>query len=164
MKRDPYTAWFRLMQSSLSMNQTGLRAMETLHAAGHVIAARGAIINAAMLSPLTADYQELSRMVPEKIDAFSRSGLATVSAWRTAQSRYLGHMQHLGAMAMRGRPPTSAEMVDLGERMSALALGAAEATTRLSADMLAPLHSGATANARRLSNRPGAATRAKAAA
>lgn len=160
MRRDPYTAWTRLMQSSPSMNRTGLRAVETLHAAGHVIAARSAIIHAAFLSPLTADVHELSLTVPEKLDAFSRSGLATVSAWRTAQSLYLGHIQHLGTMAMRGRPPTTAEMIDLGERVSALALGAAEATARLSEDMLAPLHGGSTANARRISKSEGPATRA----
>jgi len=156
MRSDPWNGWLRLMQSGLSMGQTGLRAIETLHAAGHVIAARTAIINAAILSPFTADHRELSRMVPEKVEAFSRSGMATASAWRAAQSACFGHMQHLGIMALRGRSPTTAEMVDLGERVSALTLGAAEATARLSASALAPLHSGVMANARRLSKRQNA--------
>jgi len=154
MSPDPYSAWTRLMRSGLSFNETGLRVVETLHAAGHVIVARTAIINAAILSPFTADHRELSMMIPEKVEAFSQSGLATVSAWRTAQSAYLGHMRHLGVMAMRGRPPTTAELIDLGERVSALSLEATEATACLGASMLAPLHRGVMANKRRLSKRP----------
>lgn len=147
---DPFTGWNRLMAAGFSMTGTGMRALETLGAANEVIAARTKIAETAMRSPLTGDHQELARMVPEKVDAFSKAGSATVSAWWDAQSAWFGHMQHLGGMAMRGRPPTPSEMADLGDRMATLAVRSVEATAELGSTTLAPVHRKTMANARRL--------------
>ncbi|MFV3131966.1 hypothetical protein [Niveispirillum sp. KHB5.9] len=147
---DPFSNWSRLMAASLSMTGTGVRAMETLGAANAVIAARTPIIDAAMRSPLTGDHVELALMVPEKVEAFSSAGSAMVTAWWEAQSLWVGHMQHLGAMALRGRMPTAVEAADLANRMAGLTLDGIEAATRLGSTALAPVHRKATANARRL--------------
>lgn len=147
---DPFSNWRRLMAAGLSMTGTGVRVMETLGAANAVIAARTPIIDAAMRSPLTGDHVELGRMVPEKVEAFSQAGSAMVTAWWQAQSLWMGHMQHLGGMAMRGRAPTTGEMVALNNRVAGLTLDGIEAAARLGSTALAPVHRKATANARRL--------------
>ncbi|NIJ34051.1 hypothetical protein [Sphingomonas oligoaromativorans] len=147
---DPFSTWNRLLVAGASVTRTNMRAVETLTAANAVVAARGKIIEAAVRSPLTGDHAELGRMVPEKVDAFSRAGSATVTAWWEAQSAWARHMQHLGGMAMRGRPPTPAELADLGSRAATLTLESIEAAARLGSTALAPVHRKATANARRL--------------
>ncbi len=62
-------------------------------------------------------------------------------------------MQHLGAMAMRGRAPSPREFTELGERMATLGLESFEAAAELGSTALAPVHRKATANARRLNRR-----------
>jgi len=150
---DMANEWQRLIASGWTMGQTGRRTLETLEAAQQVIAARTPIINAALSSPLTGDYGELAKMVPEKVEAFSRAGAATLSAWATAQSAWINHMQYMRTVAMRGRPPTAAELVDLTQRMSAFSLQTIEASTNMAAAALAPIHGTVTANAQRLSRR-----------
>jgi hypothetical protein len=147
---DPFAGWSRLMMAGRTMTETSLRAVETVGAANAVIGARSTIIDAAMRSPLTGDHAELARMVPEKVEAFSRAGSAAVTAWWAAQSVWMEHMQHVGSMALRGRPPTIAEVADLGSRVNALALESIEAAAGLGSSMLAPVHREATSNARRL--------------
>ncbi len=147
---DPFSSWSRLMAAGLSMTGTGVRVMETLGAANAVIAARTPIINAAIRSPLTGDHVELGLMVPEKVEAFSHAGSAMVTAWWQAQSLWIGHMQHLGGMALRGRTPTPGEIVDLNNRMAGLTLDGIEAAARMGTTVLAPVHRKAAANARRL--------------
>ncbi|UZW57438.1 hypothetical protein NUH86_17785 [Sphingobium sp. JS3065] len=150
---DVIDRWVRLMESGFSMAQTGMRAMETLGSGNEVIAARMTIIGAAMQSPHRADYAELARMMPEKVDAVSRAGAATVAAWWAAQAAWAGQMQHLGMMAMRGRPPTREEFAHLGNRVATATVEAIEAQARLGARALAPVHRRATSNARRLRRR-----------
>lgn len=147
---DAFNAWNRMMTAGWSMTQTGMRMAETIGAANEVMAARATLIGSAIHSPLTSDHRELARMVPEKVDAFSRMGSATVAAWWTAQSAWVGEMQHLSAMAMRGRPITATELAALGARMTARALESVEAAAQLGSSALAPVHRKATANAKRL--------------
>lgn len=132
------------------MQSTGERAAVTLDEAGRVIAARTAIMGQAMATPWSADYGELARMLPEKIEAFARAGHALAAIWGSNQSLWVGHWQHLGAMTMRGRPPTIPEMADLGERTALLMLRSVEASARLGAAGLAPLRTRVRANVRRL--------------
>lgn len=141
------------------MTNTSVRAFETWGASGEVITARTKIIDAAVRSPLTGDHRELGRMIPEKVDAFSQAGSATVAAWWKAQSAWMGHMQYLGGMAMRGRPPTAAEIADLGNRMATLTLESIEATAQLGSATLAPVHRKATSNAKRLKRRTARSSR-----
>lgn len=148
-----FDAWSRMMTAGWAMTETSMRMVETMGAANQVVTARSAMIGSAIRSPLTGDHRELGRMVPEKVDAFSRAGSATVAAWWTAQSVWAGEMQHLAAMAMRGRVPTSAELTALGDRMATVGLQSVEAAARLGSATLAPVHRKATANARRLNRR-----------
>jgi hypothetical protein len=156
---DPFSGWSRLVAAGFSMTNTGVRAFETLGASTEVITARTKIIDAALRSPLTGDHAELGRMVPEKVDAFSQAGSATVAAWWGAQSMWMGHTQHLSGMAMRGRLPTPVEVADLGQRMAALTLESIEATARLGSATLAPVHRKATSNAKRLKRKTGRSAR-----
>jgi hypothetical protein len=65
----------------------------------------------------------------------------------------MNDMHHMTTMAMRGRPPTPAELVALTERMSAFGLQTMEASASMAAEAIAPVHGAVTANARRLSRR-----------
>ncbi len=85
---DAFNAWSRMMSAGWSIAQTGMRVAETMGAANEVVAARSALIGSAMRSPLTGNHLELGRMVPEKVEAFSRAGSATVTAWWAAQSAW----------------------------------------------------------------------------
>jgi hypothetical protein len=159
MMFDPFSSWSRLMAAGFSMANTSMRAIETMGASNEVITARTKIINAAVCSPLTGDHAELGRMVPEKVDAFSQAGSATVAAWWGAQSMWMGHMQHFSGMVMSGRLPTPAEITDLGQRTAALTLESIEATARLGSATLAPVHRKATSNAKRLNRKTTRAAR-----
>ena len=150
---DAFDAWSRMLTAGCSMTQTGLRMVETMGAANEVVAARSAVIGSAIRSPLTGDHRELGRIVPEKVDAFSRVGSASVAAWWAAQSVWAGEMQHLGTMAMRGRAPTASELAAFGDRMAKVGLEAVEAAARLGSTTVGPVHRKATANARRLSRK-----------
>jgi hypothetical protein len=154
---DPVTAWIRLIAAGYSMAETSSRAFETMNASAEVIAQRTGVIGSALRSPLTGDHAELGRMVPEKVDAFAKAGSVTVGAWWSMQTAWMGQMQHVGAMAMRGRPPTLMELTDLGSKTATLALETIEASARLGSDSLAPVHRKATANARRLRRKSGRA-------
>ncbi len=147
---DPFSAWLRLMDAAAGMARTGSRASETLSASNDVIAKRSAIISSAMAVPLTADYAEISRIVPEKIEAFSRSGLAVLKEWTAINAALLAEAQHLGTMAMRGRWPTMGEVATQASRNASFAVAMTERTARLGAVALAPIHTAVAANARRL--------------
>lgn len=147
---DALAQWNRMLAASASICTTGIRAAETFDGANKVIAARGAIIGKAIESPWTADYGELGRMVPEKVDTLSRAGAAAATVWWDHQTAWMKHFQHLGTMTMRGRLPTVAEIGDLGQRSAALMLQSIEATARLGAASLAPVRRQIAANVRRL--------------
>ncbi len=154
---EAFAQWNRMLAAGASMRTTSFRAAETFGGASKVVAARGAIIGEAMQSPWTADHAELGRMIPEKIDTLSRAGSAAATIWWDSQAAWMKHFQHLGTMAMRGRLPTAAEIGDLGERSATLMLKSIEATARLSAASLAPVHRQVATNVRRLgAKRPAA--------
>jgi hypothetical protein len=147
---DPFTQWRRLAAAGTSIRSTGAGALNMFGGAGEVIAARGAIMGDAMRSPWTVDYGELGRMLPEKLDAFSRVGSAAAAVWWDSQTAWIQHMQHVGVMAMRGRAPTAAEAADLGDRSAKLMMTSLEAAAKLGAATLAPVSRQVNANVRRL--------------
>jgi hypothetical protein len=140
---DPFHGWNRMMAAGASMLDTQMRALEMLGSAGEVIAARSTIIGEAMASPMTGDYAEMQRMVPEKIDAFARAGVAGAAALHQAQADWIAHVQRL---ASRGRLPAPHELAHI-------AAGSVEAMARVGSTTLAPVHRRVTANARRLKRR-----------
>ncbi len=154
---DPFTSWNRMFAASLDFAHTGMRTGETIAAAFDVLAARGAVIESAIRSPATADHAELAMMVPEKVAAISQSGVAVMTQLVAMQAAMLAEASHIGAMALRGRPPTIAEMTELSTRGTNYMLAAMESGSRLAANALAPIHSRVTGNARRLRRRRTAA-------
>ncbi|MGY2732854.1 hypothetical protein [Sphingomonas sp. UYP23] len=147
---DPFAYWTRVMSAWGSVGATGERLSETATASHAVIASRTTTIGEAMRSPLSGDYAELGRMVPEKVAAFSQSGTAGLSALMTLQAGYVAQAQELRAMWLRGRPPTLFELAALSERSSMHALSALETGAQMGRDVVAPLHKAATGNAKRL--------------
>ena len=139
-----------MVAASFGLAQTGLRTGEAIAAAFDVMAARGEVIEAAFRSPATADHAELAMMVPEKVAAISRSGVAVMTQLVAMQTALLAEATHVGTMAMRGRLPTMGEMTELSARGTDYVLGSMERTSMLAASALAPIHSAVTGNARRL--------------
>ncbi len=137
----------------LGMAGTQSRAVKTLTASREVVRKRGDIIETAMRSPLLADHAELARMVPEKVIAFASAGTAMSAELVELQLGWMGEMQNLWTMGLRGRAPTLAEMSALATRSSAYAVRSTERAARLAEVGLAPIHKQVTANARRLRKR-----------
>lgn len=159
MSFDPITAWLRMTSAAFDMAGTQSRAARTLTASREVMRKRGDIIETAMRTPLRADHAELARMMPEKVAAFTRAGTAMSAELVEMQLAWMGEMQNLWTMALRGRAPTLAEMSALATRSSAYAVRSTERAARLAEVGLAPVHRQVTANARRLRKRkPGAQT------
>ncbi|KQS03467.1 hypothetical protein ASG11_03645 [Sphingomonas sp. Leaf357] len=147
---DPFSYWDRMFASWRMMAATGDRVVQTAQASGAVIASRGETMRAAVSAPWSGDYAELSRMVPEKVAAFSSSGLVMMQAWVDAQAAWWDQAQSLSAMMLRGRPATPVELMAFGSTAAASGLKAMEAAARTGRDTLAPIHKAATGNARRL--------------
>lgn len=76
---DAMAGWSRYFSAGSAMSKTGILAAETINGAGRVVTARSSIIGNAVRSPWTADYAELGRMLPEKIEALSRAGSAAAA-------------------------------------------------------------------------------------
>jgi hypothetical protein len=150
MMFDAFAAWSRLMSAGLKVGGLGMRAADTLLAANTVIARRSDVIGAAVRNPAKADYVELSRMAPEKVEAFARSGSAVISEYWSMQASFFREMQNFGTMMTRGRLPTPRELGALSTLGSAYAVGAIERAVAMGDAALAPIHSGVTDNARRL--------------
>ncbi|MES2445283.1 MAG: hypothetical protein V4574_20855 [Pseudomonadota bacterium] len=153
MTFDPVTSWLRMTSAMLGMAGTQSRAVKTLTASREVVRKRGDIIETAMRSPLLADHAELARMVPEKVIAFASAGTAMSAELVELQLGWMGEMQNLWTMGLRGRAPTLAEMSALATRSSAYAVRSTERAARLAEVGLAPIHKQVTANARRLRKR-----------
>ncbi len=150
MMVNPFDAWTRLWTVSLGMADTGRKVAETAAASRQVIAVRTDMIEAAARAPLQGDYAELGRMVPEKVEAFTKSGQAMATHWWAMQSALLAGAQVMQTAALRGRPPTAAELAALGKRGMGDALALVEQGAGMAAKGIAPIHARATANARRL--------------
>lgn len=157
---NPFSAWSRMVAAGFDMQRNWLNAAETLGASASVISRRTDVIRDAAWSPLTADVHELSRMVPEKVEAFSKSGQAMMLDMVQAQAAWWSQTQRVTAMLMRGHPPTPSEFSALSARSQDYALGSIDAAVRMGRTALAPIHRTATANARRL-DRPKRKTKSR---
>ncbi|NML04171.1 hypothetical protein [Sphingomonas sp. G-3-2-10] len=147
---DPFTAWSRLAAAGLEMQSTWWRGIETLQASSTVIGARGALMRNG--APSRADLSEYARMIPEKVDAFGRSGGAVMRGAVDMQIAWIAQLQRVCLMTLSGRTPTIAEASILASRSTDYALGAFTATADLHRAALAPIHRAAAGNARRLGN------------
>lgn len=155
---DPWSAWLAL----------AARSGEMLMASQQVIAARSARIAAAGATPSLADQREFTRMVSEKVDAFSRSALGAGAAWTPGlQALASQAMQSWAALASSGLQLASsrnlaqalqrqAELARRANRHVPVLWRASEAQARLLDTALEPVHRTATANSRRLGRRTAA--------
>lgn len=150
---NPFAIWTRMMDAALELSRTGQKASETFAASHAVIDARSALIRSAMTEPLTADYAELARMVPEKVEAFSQAGSAVVTQWWAMQADMMTQAQKLAALSLKGSAPTAAEMNALATRNIAHGARLIERSVALGAGAVKPVHARATSNARRLKRR-----------
>ncbi|MEV5023109.1 hypothetical protein MRBLMA1_002980 [Sphingobium sp. LMA1-1-1.1] len=142
----PLATWSQMFVIGFDLQRTWMKATETLLASQRVIDARTILICNAGRSPLTGDYRELSRMVPEKIEAFTQSGAALTQNIAVMHQAFLSQGQAMAAAMLSGNP-----LWMLQGRSQALR--SIDAVSRMAAVTLEPIHKTATANARRLKKR-----------
>ncbi len=124
---------------------------ETWMASAHVIERRSRLLHAASRDPLSADYAELGRMVPEKVDALTRSAIAGAQAASALHAEVWGSwqagLQILSSGGWPARGEVDAFMAHF-TRMSGIALSTGD-------HMLDPVRKRVNSNARRLGHRTG---------
>ncbi len=147
---DPFAYHRRLVAAALSMTTIAQRSSEMASASHHVIAKRSEMMAAAARSPIDGNYAELARMVPEKLDAFTRAGAAVASDWWAIQMSLIDEARHFGALAMKGRAPTFAELSASASRTAEFLLWTFERMSAIGGAGLHPIHATVTANAKRL--------------
>jgi hypothetical protein len=142
----PLDLWSDMWTNSLRLAQAGWKTGEMMQASADVIGSRCQSMAEASRNPVTGDYAELGRMVPEKLDAFSRAGWAALRNLETMNAAAIANMAQASRIAAAGRFPTAAEMQRLSSRSSRMVACASAAAGKT----LAPVHKRATGNARRL--------------
>ncbi len=147
---DPFTTWSRLTSAWFAMAETGMKASRMAATSRQIVSTRTDMMGTAIRTPLQGDYAELSRMVPEKLAAFSKAASAVGEEWVTMQTAFLVEAQHAAAMALRGRPRTTAEWSAQANRSAAYATRSVERLSGLAGLALAPIDATVKANARRL--------------
>lgn len=145
-----FSAWSRMISAGWEMQSTWLRSIEMLQASRSVIHARTDLMRAAVSAPLSSDYAELSRMAPEKVEAFSRSVQAVARDTLAMQTAWAAQMQRVGMMMLAGRVPSAGKVTTLSEQSVKYGLDAMTAGAQLNKRALAPVHRTATRNAGRL--------------
>ncbi len=139
--------WAGMWRSGVAMAETGIKLAETMQASGAVVDSRSRTMAAASRDPLNADYVELAKMVPEKVEAFSKAGMSAMADLHEIQSQALAHWQQVVGIALSGRMASPEQLGEMASRSSRMFERAARAGGRA----LAPVHLSATGNARRLS-------------
>jgi hypothetical protein len=165
LQNKPYDAAARAWSAAAQNASSLFRAGELALAAATVIGARSQLGLAGAADPARADYAELARIAPEKIDAFSRSGAAVVGqVWE--MQREVGTLMLRQAEAglnlalafwQLPLPHHAAQLqadfvAGTVDRTAHSADRIAHRASRLHDTAMRPIHRRATANARRLSN------------
>ena len=143
----------------------GMKTMQMQAAAAQVIAIRTSRMALAGLNPGAADRRENSRMVTEKVDAFSQAGEALATgalplmagmASQAMRSSWDLFNAATRLAASRTLPQTMQHQRQLADTLMRSAPGAQQssnAAARLAHKALAPVHRKATANQKRLTTR-----------
>jgi hypothetical protein len=133
-----FETWLKLATAGMDMALAGVRTGEAMIAADSVIRNRSETVAHALRDPLSADYAELSRLVPEKLGAIGQAASAvsmeSIGIWVDALSLY----QTMWKTSRAG-------VEDLGK-----ATGLMARMGSLYGLALDPFHAKVTANARRL--------------
>ncbi len=151
-------------ETSAGLAATARAVTETVTAAGTVIGHRVALGAQAVTDPLNADHHaELSLMTTEKVAAFSDASNVMLDELHDLNREVMTFLaqQAVGAaqaVFALGSATTPAALFDVQQRflMESWARGSAHAfklaalSSSASAQVLAPVHSAATANAKRL--------------
>jgi len=146
----------------------GMKTMQMSAAAAQVIAIRTTRMAVAGLNPTASDQRENSRMVSEKVDAFSRAGQALASgavplvagmagqAWRASWDLLNASAQLAASRSLPQTMQRQRRLADtLMRSLPSVHHGAAStAAARLAHKALAPVHRKATANQKRLTKTP----------
>jgi hypothetical protein len=143
--------WMNPWSLSDAMWRNAVAMGETAVASEAVIRHRATTIDRAMRNPLTADFAELGKMLPEKLAAFSQSGVSMMNDMIALQADCFAQMHDLAAVAMGGRPPSAKVVGRVGRRSSRILSKMTQAGGRA----LAPIHATAMANQRRLGAKAG---------
>lgn len=146
MTMTPFEFWTGMWRGGQAMIDTAYKTAETVQAAGTVIDSRSHTMAKMAYDPTTADYAELARMMPEKIAAFSQAGASMFDDLQAVQAHAMANWMLLSKIAARGRVPTAREIGTLTSEAAAMI----ERGARAGGKALAPVHRGATGNARRL--------------
>ncbi|WP_189052283.1 polyhydroxyalkanoate granule-associated phasin [Aliidongia dinghuensis] len=160
----PQTLARAMTETSAGLAQTARTVTETVTAAGTVIGHRVTLGAQAVGDPLNADHHaEFSRMTTEKVTAFSDASNAMLDELRDINREVMTFLaqQTVGAAQAAfelGAATTPAAIFAAHQRflMESWARGSAHAfklaalSSTVSAQVLAPVHSTATANAKRL--------------
>lgn len=141
-----FTLWSDTLATWSALAQTASKMGAMTQDSAYVIDRRTRLMADAWRDPMAGDYTELSRMVPEKVDAFSKAGLAGLQAMGAAQADQVALWQMTVRLAARGHWMSPADALLLARQSARVSKRAAGASGR----MIAPLYKGATANARRL--------------
>lgn len=128
-------------RATLGLFTAGIRYTEMLVAAGQVVDTRTRMINSASRFPLSGNYEELGKMMPEKVAAFGEAAEILTQEWGEWQRSVSRQVNG----AMSARPLSLIPDKALYRWVDAI--------TRLwaaPAKALMPIHKSATDNARRL--------------
>jgi hypothetical protein len=140
-----YSLW-DMYSSVFDLAATVVRAGETMVAANVVIGSRVRTMGAAARNPISTDYAELARMIPEKLEAFSRAGASLMRDVESAQAETGAQMRHVTEIMTSGKIPTFSDMFTLTARWASITGKATGAAGRA----LVPVHAAAMSNATRL--------------
>lgn len=140
-----YTLW-DMHSSGFDLAATAIRAGETMVAANTVIGSRMGTMGAAARNPMTADYAELARMVPEKVEAFSRAGASLMKDVEAVQAETGAQIRHVTAIMTSGKIPTFSDLFTLSARWARIL----QKTSGAAGRALLPVHAAAMGNATRL--------------
>ena len=160
---NPYAAWMNAATSASQAGASLLKATELAVAATSVIGRRSWLGVQGAADPVNADYAELARLAPEKLDAFARSGAAVMAQFwemqREVASLWVSQVDAGWklALAMWQLPlPHHAGQLHADwvagtvDRAASSAHSIAGRASRLHDHAIAPIHRTAARNARRL--------------
>ncbi len=143
----------RAIQAGIGLAEVSAKTAEIAMAANTVIGERIALMVKVALDPLTADYTEFSRMLPEKVAAAQQAGVALVDEWWALRRDVGDYMSYVARSMTSAWPPTSGDVAELVEKTSFQGTRMAATAIDVVSVVLVPFHECATSNARRLSRR-----------
>ncbi len=147
---DTFSIWYRLGQAASKMSATAVRAAETSAATPEIVSKRTDMIAEAMWSPLTGNYGELSRMIPEKTAVFSAAWTAVATDMLSMQAAWWREMASIATAMSHGRLPTMIEAELAVDRLAMANVRSIERAANLGTAALAPVARQVKMNVKRL--------------